>query len=1099
MSNLSKLEFGALNVTGKNYMPWVLDVKMHLESMGIAQIIVENNDSPPQDKARANIFLCKHIDDGLKFKYLTTEDPSILWKDLKDRVDNQREVLLPALKFYGQSVTDADMLEKTYSTFHASNMTLQQQYRLQKFTRYSELNAYLLVAEQNNELLMKNHQSRPTRSLAYPEVNIAKNDLKSFMRGQGQSMEKVVFNLAKTILMAMIVLFIKIGKTVEFILMVADSPVAVVKESIKMLHETIRQKMWASASIMVNLAYRRTMMVLVLDVVAQTTGQSLVEQPLTSEKLTLYYQMAQSFLINKAIFSPKSRRNLLSFGDIYLNDYDTQTTTIENEKYLHIIDKSNVLEKLSMLNSGLHYTHLSMAESHMVIKEKSCDPGIVSMWHDWLGHPGSTMMKRIIGSTHGHPLKDQKILQMDKMAPYYTIKRVRLDNAGEFTSQAFNDYCMSVGIIFEHQVAHVHTQNGLAESLIKRPQLIARPLIMRTKLPVSIWGHAILHAASLIRMRPTANHVYSPMQLAFGQEPNISHLRIFRCAVYVPIAPPQRTKMGPQRRLGIYVGYEMIFIIRYLEPLTGDVFKARFADCQFNESIFPSLGGEKKNHEKDVLWSEPLLLYLDPRTKQKKKATENAIIHEDIVLEGTQNVAPPEEEIDDINKEISINYSHSKISLDQTETEIIDEKFCYNVACDIINGNDDPEPTSLIECQSKHDWNKWNEAMQAELNSLNKQMVFGRNVLTPRVVKPVGYRWVFIRKRNENDEVIRYKARLVAQGFSQRPWINYEETYSPVMDAITFCYLISLTVSENLDMRLMDVVTAYLYGSLDSDIYMKIPEGFKMPEALSAKPKDMYSVKLQRSLYGLKQSGRMWYNHLSNYLISKGYKSNLICPCVFIKKTTSGFVIIVVYVNDLNIIGTHKEINEVVVRLKEEFEMKDLDACYLYDPHKARSQTSYVFLNRGTAISWRSQKQTLVATSSNHAEIIALHEASRECVWLRSMTQLIVISCGLNKLTIIHEDNAACVAQMKEGYIKSDMMKHIPPRYFAYTQDLIKDNQIEMKYVQSSNNSAHLFTKALPTSVFGKHVHVMACGMYRRHNTLQMSSGGVNYTLHSFP
>ncbi|GJR70784.1 hypothetical protein Tco_0016849 [Tanacetum coccineum] len=105
-------------------MPWVLDVKMHLESMGIAQTIVENNDSPPQDKARANIFLRKHIDDGLKFEYLTTEDPSILWKDLKDRFDNQREVLLPVLKLCGQTVTDADMLEKTYSTFHASNMTL---------------------------------------------------------------------------------------------------------------------------------------------------------------------------------------------------------------------------------------------------------------------------------------------------------------------------------------------------------------------------------------------------------------------------------------------------------------------------------------------------------------------------------------------------------------------------------------------------------------------------------------------------------------------------------------------------------------------------------------------------------------------------------------------------------------------------------------------------------------------------------------------------------------------------------------------------------------------------------------------------------------
>ena len=79
---------------------------------------------------------------------------------------------------------------------------------------------------------------------------------------------------------------------------------------------------------------------------------------------------------------------------------------------------------------------------------------------------------------------------------------------------------------------------------------------MRSKLPSSAWGHAIIHASSLIRLRPSAYHKYSPQQLVHGREPNISHLKIFGCAVYVPIAPPQRTKMGPQRRMGIYVGFE---------------------------------------------------------------------------------------------------------------------------------------------------------------------------------------------------------------------------------------------------------------------------------------------------------------------------------------------------------------------------------------------------------------------------------------------------------------------------------------------------------------------------------------------------------------
>ena len=75
-------------------------------------------------------------------------------------------------------------------------------------------------------------------------------------------------------------------------------------------------------------------------------------------------------------------------------------------------------------------------------------------------------------------------------------------------------------------------------------------------------------------------------------EPDISFLRIFGCAVYVPITPPLRKKMGPQRRLDIYVGYESPTIVRYLEPLTGDLFIARFADCHFDETLFPSLGGD---------------------------------------------------------------------------------------------------------------------------------------------------------------------------------------------------------------------------------------------------------------------------------------------------------------------------------------------------------------------------------------------------------------------------------------------------------------------------------------------------------------------------
>ena len=97
---------------------------------------------------------------------------------------------------------------------------------------------------------------------------------------------------------------------------------------------------------------------------------------------------------------------------------------------------------------------------------------------------------------------------------------------------------MSVGIDVEYLVAHTHAQNGLVESLIKHLQLIVRPLLLRTKLSLSTWGHAILHVATLIRIRPTTSHDCSPLQLVLGSQPNVSHFRIFGCVVYVPIAPP---------------------------------------------------------------------------------------------------------------------------------------------------------------------------------------------------------------------------------------------------------------------------------------------------------------------------------------------------------------------------------------------------------------------------------------------------------------------------------------------------------------------------------------------------------------------------------
>ena len=89
---------------------------------------------------------------------------------------------------------------------------------------------------------------------------------------------------------------------------------------------------------------------------------------------------------------------------------------------------------------------------------------------------------------------------------------------------------------------------------------------------------------------------------------------------------------------------------------------------------------------------------------------------------------------------------------------------------------------------------------------------------------------------------------------------------------------------------------------------MKVPERLKVPDANSSRPRNTFSIRLRRSLYGLKQSGRMWYNRLSEYLIGLRYVNNDLCPYLFIKKTNSGFAIIVVYVDDMNLIETPEEV-----------------------------------------------------------------------------------------------------------------------------------------------------------------------------------------------
>ncbi|CAM8904530.1 unnamed protein product [Rhodiola kirilowii] len=171
MTNLVKLDFSPLDIAGTNYMSWTMDIEIHLQSMGLSETIKEGNKPSEIDVAKSLIFIRRHLHEDLKNEYLTVKNPCELLKNLKERYDHQKAVMLPIYRDEWTALRFQDFKKVNFSTFHASNVTLQQQYRVRGFQRYSELIACLLIAEKNNELLIKNHQSRPTGSKAFPEAN----------------------------------------------------------------------------------------------------------------------------------------------------------------------------------------------------------------------------------------------------------------------------------------------------------------------------------------------------------------------------------------------------------------------------------------------------------------------------------------------------------------------------------------------------------------------------------------------------------------------------------------------------------------------------------------------------------------------------------------------------------------------------------------------------------------------------------------------------------------------------------------------------------------------------------------------------------------
>lgn len=229
------------------------------------------------------------------------------------------------------------------------------------------------------------------------------------------------------------------------------------------------------------------------------------------------------------------------------------------------------------------------------------------------------------------------------------------------------------------------------------------------------------------------------------------------------------------------------------------------------------------------------------------------------------------------------------------------------------------EPNTIKQALKSPDAHHWLAASQEELSTHSKNNTWSivNASEVPKDRRLVGCRWVYRRKYNASNEPTTYKARLVAQGFTQEPGRDFDQASSPVTSLTTIRFLTALAVNEGFHVHQMDVKAAYLNGELKETIYMKLPPGFENnypPESI---------CKLNKSLYGLKQAGKVWYDKLAHTLNESGFTATHVEPCLFYSKENDA--IVNVYVDDLLILSKDlKTIEDIKNLLSSKFEMKDL-------------------------------------------------------------------------------------------------------------------------------------------------------------------------------
>ena len=320
------------------------------------------------------------------------------------------------------------------------------------------------------------------------------------------------------------------------------------------------------------------------------------------------------------------------------------------------------------------------------------------------------------------------------------LKTLRTDNGGEYTSNQFEDYMRSEGIRHECTIPKNPEQNGVAERLNRTLVESARSMLLDANLPQKFWAEAVSTAAYLRNRCPThAVEGMTPYEAMTGKKPKVDKLRVFGSDAYALIPEDERGKFDAKAKKCILLGYgEKTKGYRLFDPSRGKVIHSR--DVRFNET--PKDSEESKSHDSR---EQPVAVDFSSDCEGE-----------------TETDSQPTEPVQ-VRRSERERHRPQYYGMEQTHLSVVPT-----------------EPTSFEEAMSGPDCSNWRQAMDAEMQSLNSNDVW-ELVERPPGRKIVGSKWVYKVKTKADGSIERYKARLVARGFTQQFGSDYDETFSPVV------------------------------------------------------------------------------------------------------------------------------------------------------------------------------------------------------------------------------------------------------------------------------------------------------------------------------